>query len=132
MTRHLLFSLLISLPMFSSCLFGFKKATDTPVRAVEATFYDQFPTWSIRHSQKLAQEIAQEIAGVTLNEKEEAILIDCLAGGHVVYLSLTLPKEVIFLLGGADKLATRLLSLTETGSQFARRELARFFMMFKL
>jgi hypothetical protein len=75
---------------------------------------DQFPTWAIRHSQKLANELAE----ITLNEKEEAILIDCLAGGHVVYLSFSPPKEVIVLLGGTNKIAVTMLSWPQRVKSF--------------
>jgi hypothetical protein len=92
----------------------FKKATDSPIAAVQKTFLDQFPIWSIRHSQKLAHELA----GVTLNEQEEAILIDCLAGGHVVYLSFSLPQEVISLLGGPDKLTATMSSWPQRAKSF--------------
>ena len=63
-------------------------------------------------------ELAHELAGVTLNEQEEAILIDCLAGGHVVYLSFSLPQEVISLLGGSDKLTATMSSWSQRAKSF--------------
>jgi hypothetical protein len=58
------------------------------------------------------------LTGLTLNETEEAILIDCLAGGHVVYISFALPKEVIVLLGGSDKIAATMSSWPQRAKSF--------------
>jgi hypothetical protein len=76
---------------------AFEKSMDHPIKRIQKTFEDQYPTWSIQHAQKLAHELA----GVTLNEHEEAMLIDCLTGGHLTYINFTFrPKVEIFLSGG--------------------------------
>src|SRR5262245_2520740 len=65
-------------------------APDNPIKQVQKTVSDQYGTWSVQHSQKLAHELV----GVTLNEPEEAMLIDCLTGGHFNYLNFTLRPEL--------------------------------------
>ncbi len=92
----------------------FKKSTSSPVPKVEKTFLDQFPTWSIRHAQKLAQEVQ----GVTLDEKQEAVLIDCLTAAHVVYLSFSIPEGVVLLLGGYNKVASTMTSWPQRAKSF--------------
>src|SRR5262245_38570120 len=79
-------------------------APDGPITQVLKTVSDQYATWSVRHSQKLAHELV----GVTLNEPEEAMLIDCLTGGHFTDLDFTLPPEVnVFVTGYVSIAATR-------------------------
>jgi hypothetical protein len=72
-----------------------EKPKDGPT-SFEKTFLDQYPTWSVRHAQKLAHELA----GVTLNEHEQAMLIDCLTGSHLTYLHFSLPPDIVKILIG--------------------------------
>jgi hypothetical protein len=81
---------------YSMGLFKLFKKTDDritqfqkTVTQVQKTVSDQYGTWPVRHSQKLAHELV----GVTLNEPEEAMLIDCLTGGHLTYLNYTSPQK---------------------------------------
>jgi hypothetical protein len=106
----------------------FKKSTSSPVPKVEQTFLDQFPTWSIRHAQKLAQELQ----GVTLDEKQEAVLIDCLTAAHVVYLIFATPEAITLLLGGYDKVVStttfwpqRTKSFFIIASEFIKRSIEK-------
>jgi hypothetical protein len=95
-----------------------KKPVDDSITPFQRTFLDQFPTWSIQHSQKLAQELT----GVKLNEEEKAILIDCLIGGHHHYLieSLSQEKEDYELFGGNDKIIPAIVKTwPERASSFA-------------
>jgi hypothetical protein len=103
-----------------------KKTTDDSIPPVQKAFLDQFPTWAIRHSQKLTHELT----GITLDGKEKEILIDCLTGAHVVFLNFSLDQDGIEFFGDADKIVaatktwpTRALEFFVEASKFIRREL---------
>jgi hypothetical protein len=89
------------------------KAT-TPVEKVRNTFSEWFPTWAYTH----AQQLLDSLPSIATGAAKRQTLLDCLAGAHTVYLTLALPREMIELLGGGDRLVTGIVSWPEEAKSF--------------
>ena len=53
-----------------------------------------------------------------LDEKQEAVLIDCLTAAHVVYLNFSIPEGVVLLLGGYNTVASTMTSWPQRAKSF--------------
>jgi hypothetical protein len=86
----------------------------TAVEKVSSTFSERFPTWAYTH----AQQLLDSLPGIARGTAERQKLLDCLAGAHTIYLGFTLPREVIELIGGSDRLATAMVSWPNDAKSF--------------
>ncbi len=98
----------------------------TPQTEHAYNFLDQYPAWAVQHSTQLVQELKtskEEVEKywadlIQENKKIEKILIDCLAGAHVAYLSFESPEPAQILFGGDENMARAASKLPSQSQNF--------------
>jgi len=85
-----------------------------PLDAVRDKFIQRYPTWAYTH----AQQLLGRVSSVARSEADRQKLLDCIAGAHPIYFSFEMPREIIELIGGADRLAETMFAWPREAQSF--------------
>ena len=85
-----------------------------PLDAVRDKFNQRYPTWAYAH----AQQLLGRVSSVARSDADKQKLLDCLAGAHPLYFAFDMPREIIELIGGSDRLAESMFAWPREAQSF--------------